>query len=76
MTASDTGADAAKHNHDRPVIIVRTFDAPRDLMFKIWTDPEHFNHWWGPKDCKFGTSKMDLRPGGTLLYSMRMPAGL
>jgi len=75
MTASDTGTGAAKHNHDRPLIIVRTLDAPRDLMFNVWTDPEHFKHWWGPKGCAVGTSKMDLRPGGTLLYSMRMPGG-
>lgn len=75
MTASDTGAGAAKHNHDRPLIIVRTFDAPRDLMFNVWTDPEHFKHWWGPKGCTVVASKMDLRPGGTLLYSMRMPDG-
>ena len=32
------------------IIITRVFDAPRELVWKAWTDPEHFQRWWGPKD--------------------------
>ena len=54
-------------------VISRTFDVPRDFMFKLWTDPEHMQHWWGPKGFKVIYSKMDLRPGGSYHYGMRFP---
>jgi hypothetical protein len=33
---------------DREIVITRTFDAPRELVFAVWTDPRHLVHWWGP----------------------------
>lgn len=59
----------------RPFVISRTFDAPRDVMWKLWTDCKHLKHWWGPKGFAIGTCEMDLRPGGTFLYSMRAADG-
>ena len=59
----------------RNFLITRTINAPRDLVFKAWTDLEDFKHWWGPKGCTIGICKMDVRPSGTLLYSIRMPDG-
>lgn len=56
-------------------VITRTFDAPRDLVFKAWTEPERLAQWWGPKGCAIAVSKLELRPGGTFLYSMRVPNG-
>jgi uncharacterized protein YndB with AHSA1/START domain len=56
-------------------VISRTFDAPRELMFRVWTDPEHMQRWWGPKGFKVIHSKMDLRPGGSYHYGMRSPDG-
>jgi uncharacterized protein YndB with AHSA1/START domain len=56
-------------------VIARTFDAPRDLVFKAWTEPERLAQWWGPKGCAIAVSKLELRPGGTFLYSMKMPNG-
>ncbi len=53
--------------------ISRVLDAPRDLVFKAWTTPKHLARWWGPKGCEIGVAKLDLQPGGTFLYSMRMP---
>lgn len=44
--------------------ITRTFDAPRELVFKLWTDPEHVRHWWGPLTCPAAILEMDVRPGG------------
>jgi uncharacterized protein YndB with AHSA1/START domain len=51
------------------------FDAPRDLVWKCFTDPAHMKGWWGPKGVKVVRSEMDLRPGGTYHYGMQMPDG-
>jgi uncharacterized protein YndB with AHSA1/START domain len=56
-------------------IISRMLDAPRELVWKCFTDPEHMKQWWGPKGIKVVASKMDLRPGGTYLYGMQVPDG-
>ena len=56
-------------------VISRTFDVPREFMFKVWTDPEHMQLWWGPKGFTVVSSKMDLRPGGVYHYCMRSPDG-
>lgn len=56
-------------------VISRVFDAPRDLMWKLFTDPEHMKKWWGPKGFTVIHSKMDLRPGGTYHYGMKAPDG-
>jgi uncharacterized protein YndB with AHSA1/START domain len=56
-------------------VITRTFDAPRDLVWKCFTDPERMKQWWGPKGFTVIQSKMDLRPGGTYHYGMKAPDG-
>jgi uncharacterized protein YndB with AHSA1/START domain len=56
--------------------ISRVFDAPRDLVWKCFTDPERMSQWWGPKGVKIVKSEMDLRPGGTCLYGMQTPDGM
>jgi uncharacterized protein YndB with AHSA1/START domain len=60
---------------DRDFVITRVFDAPRDLVFKVWTSAEHLEHWFGPKGCTFHKAELDLRPGGSLLACMRSPDG-
>lgn len=49
----------------RELVITRVFDAPRALVFKLWTDPRHVAKWWGPRDYPATQMKMDVRPGGT-----------
>jgi uncharacterized protein YndB with AHSA1/START domain len=44
--------------------LTRVFDAPRALVFEMWTDPAHARHWWGPKDHPATQLTMDVRPGG------------
>ncbi|MGA7545488.1 MAG: SRPBCC domain-containing protein [Methyloceanibacter sp.] len=56
-------------------VISRVFDAPRELVWKAFTDPERMQHWWGPKGFTVIASKMDLRPGGTYHYGMKAPDG-
>jgi len=59
----------------QPFVISRTFDAPRDLVWKAHTQCEHLRHWWGPKGFKITDCKIDLRPGGTFLYGMQPVSG-
>jgi uncharacterized protein YndB with AHSA1/START domain len=49
---------------ERELVIARTFDAPRALVFKAWTDPQLALNWWGPRDYPATQMKMDVRPGG------------
>jgi len=56
-------------------VISRVFDAPRNLVWKCFTEPERMKHWWGPKGFNVLSSKMDLRPGGTYHYGMKGPDG-
>lgn len=53
--------------------ISRTFDAPRDLVWKLHTECEHLKNWWGPKGFVMTHCKMDLQPGGTFHYGMHPP---
>ena len=55
--------------------ISRVFDAPRDLVFRMWTERDHLVHWWGPKGLTMEHLTNDLRPGGTMHYGMRGPGG-
>lgn len=49
---------------ERELVITRVFDAPRSLVFKVWTDPRHAKNWWGPRDYPATQLEMDVRPGG------------
>jgi len=56
-------------------VIVREFDAPRELLWQCFTQPDRMKEWWGPKGSTIVASKMDLRVGGTYLGAMRDPGG-
>jgi uncharacterized protein YndB with AHSA1/START domain len=60
---------------DRDLVITRVFDAPRSLVFKAWTEPEHLVHWLGPQGFTGTILKMDVRPDGTYRFHMRGPEG-
>lgn len=60
---------------DREIVITRTFDAPRALVFKAFTDPRHVDRWWGPTGFRNTTLAMDFRPGGRWRYIMHGPDG-
>lgn len=59
----------------KPLVITRTFDAPRALVWKAWTDPELFKRWWGPSVFTCPVAHMDVRVGGRYLWCMRAPDG-
>jgi uncharacterized protein YndB with AHSA1/START domain len=52
------------------VVIERTFDAPVELIWQMWTDPQHFSAWYGPTGASVPVAKMDVRVGGTRLVRM------
>lgn len=56
---------------DREIVITRVFNAPRERVFKAWTDPKHVDRWWGPRGFTNQTSEMDVRPGGVWRFVMR-----
>ena len=69
---SATVAESAK---SPDFVISRVFDAPRELVWKCFTDPERMKEWWGPKGVTVVHSKMDLHVGGTYHYAMKQPDG-
>jgi uncharacterized protein YndB with AHSA1/START domain len=56
----------------KDLVIERHFDAPVDLIWQMWTDPEHFKAWYGPDGATIPVAKMDVRVGGTRLVCMEM----
>lgn len=58
-------------SHDA-VVIERSFDAPVDLIWQMWTDPDHFKAWYGPDGATIPVAEMDVRVGGTRLVCMEM----
>jgi PhnB protein len=53
---------------DREIVMTRVFNAPRDLVFKAWTRPEHVKHWYGCNDATLRSCEIDLRPGGAYKF--------
>jgi uncharacterized protein YndB with AHSA1/START domain len=68
-------ATGSMANEEQELVLTRVFDAPRELVFKVWTDPKHVAQWWGPKGFTNPFCELDLRPGGAILIHMRGPDG-
>jgi uncharacterized protein YndB with AHSA1/START domain len=60
----------------RELVITRIFDAPRQLVFKAWTEPEHLARWWGPAGFSIICFNGEVRPGGAWCRTMRSPEGI
>ncbi len=61
---------------DREIVMTRIFDAPRELLFKAYTDPQIIPQWWGPKGLTTSVDKMDVRPGGAWRFVQLGPDGI
>jgi uncharacterized protein YndB with AHSA1/START domain len=72
-----TSKDAAKFTmpSDREVVMTKVFDAPRELVWKAYTDPKLIPRWWGPRYLTTTIDKMDVRPGGAWRFVSRGPDG-
>lgn len=58
---------------EREMLILRSFKAPRELVWKMWTEAEHLKHWWGPEGWTLPVCEVDLRVGGAWFYCMQSP---
>jgi uncharacterized protein YndB with AHSA1/START domain len=67
--------NAANAPAERELVVERVFDAPRRLVFRLWTQPEHAARWWAPQGFTTLLCQMDVRPGGTWRRRMRSPEG-
>lgn len=67
--------DPPSDTADREIITTRLLDAPRDLVFAAWTDPEHVARWWGPRGFTITSHEMDVQPGGVWRFTMYGPDG-
>jgi len=72
---SATKTNSVAQVADQVLLITRVFDAPRELVFRAWTEPDRLQNWWSPKGFTCPVSKIDLRPGGSYLNCMRSPEG-
>jgi uncharacterized protein YndB with AHSA1/START domain len=69
---------SAVSNREKPaqkldIVLVRTFDAPVEAVWKAWTDAEQVQRWWGPKLYTSPWCKIELREGGKFVFCMRAP---
>ena len=61
---------------DEPIIaFTRLLDAPRELVWKVWTDPKHVGQWWGPNGFSVTTHSISVKPGGLWDFIMHGPDG-
>jgi uncharacterized protein YndB with AHSA1/START domain len=63
------------HTSDREIVVSRTIDGPRRLVFEAYTSAEHVAHWWGPDGFSITTRTFDFRPGGVWEFTMHGPDG-
>jgi len=73
--SESTGSKSAANGVRMEVKFTRVFDAPRQLVFKAWTDPKHVAQWWGPTGFTNPRCELDVRPGGAIRIDMRGPDG-
>lgn len=61
--------------NDKQLVIERVFNAPRELVFKAWTEADRLAQWWGPKGANIEVKQLDLRPGGMFHYYLSAANG-
>ena len=64
-----------KVSSEKEMTLTRIINAPREIVFKAWTDPEQLEKWWGPKDFTNPVCDVDVHPGGAILIHMKAPDG-
>jgi|SoiMethySBSTD1v2_1073268.scaffolds.fasta_scaffold1310265_2 uncharacterized protein YndB with AHSA1/START domain len=73
MTDDNAPQDPAQANAQDALVVERTFDASVELVWRMWTDPEHFAAWYGPTGASIPVAKLDVRVGGARLVCMEAP---
>src|ERR1700744_3265295 len=72
---SDKNKTTLTKPSDHELLFTRHFDAPRELVWEAWTQPQHIARWWGPVGFTTTTHEMDLKTGGSWRLTMRGPDG-
>jgi len=75
LAGRPTGPDLSQNPMEAELEITRVFDAPRELVYQAWTEPEHMTQWWGPGVFTNHSCELDVRPGGAWQIVMRSPDG-
>jgi len=75
VPAASLSPAAGVSTAERGLVITRIFDAPRELVFKAWTEPDRAVRWWGPQGFTTAHYEIDFRPGGSYRVCMRSPEG-
>ncbi len=76
LTESDmTATPANAPSNDRELILTRLIDAPRENVYRCWTEPALLKQWFAPKPYETPVVEVDVRPGGSSLFVMRGPDG-
>jgi uncharacterized protein YndB with AHSA1/START domain len=76
MAANNARVNAAMESSQWDLVMTRVFDAPRELVFKAWTDTKHVAQWWGPNGFTNPVCEVDARVGGAIRIDMRAPNGV
>jgi uncharacterized protein YndB with AHSA1/START domain len=74
-TTTTSKAEQGQSEMDRTMAATRILNAPRDLVWKVFTEPDHIKNWWGPNGFTNTIHKMDVRPGGEWNFIMHGPDG-
>ncbi len=72
---AEKGNSSVTESTEQPFVITRVFDAPRELVWKTWTERERLMQWFGPKGFTMRAATLNLRPGGIFHYCLRSPDG-
>src|SRR4051812_20364132 len=73
--AATASSEKPSPAQDREIFLERVYDAPRELVWRAWTEPKHIDRWWGPDGFRNETHSMDLRVGGYWRFVMHGPDG-
>lgn len=76
MSARNARISATKESSEWDLVMTRVFDAPRDVVFKAWTDTRQVAQWWGPNGFTNPVCELDVREGGAMRIEMRAPNGV
>jgi uncharacterized protein YndB with AHSA1/START domain len=76
QNARTSGPAQPAQSTEWDLVMTRVFDAPRELVFKVWTETKHLAQWWGPKGFTNPVCEMDVRTGGNIRIHMRAPDGV
>lgn len=76
VPSSSHALDGVASTDRRRVVVTRLLDAPRDLVWRAWTEADHLARWWFPAGWSVGETAIDLRVGGAFQHVVRSPDGV